>query len=317
VEICAGESAVLQADSEFDNYQWYDADREPIDGETGNTLEINALQSTTNYFVSVTSDACESALQEVEVVVHPIPEAPLSQQEGLCGPGEVSFSALSDIPHLYRWYTDSENTEPVAQGEAGSFRPFVDAHRTFYVSVWSGECESARVPYEVEVYEVPEIDAGEDIFLIPDERANLSVRDDLASYEWSPRAGLSNPNIANPVARPEETTLYTITALTRDGCVVVDDILVNVVNNFPIPNAFSPNGDRLNDYWKLPLAFKYPDCEVTVYNRWGKIVFRSQGYGDPWDGMLPNGQVLEGTFLYKIRLQPDQEVRTGKVTLIR
>lgn len=317
IEICEGESAVLQANSELSFFRWYDSDREPIDGENTNVLQTDILQTSTSFFVSVVNEGCESDLQEAKVVVHPIPEAPLPQQEGLCGPGEVMFSALPEIQYVYRWYLGSEDAEPIAEGEAGSYRPYVEENTTFFVSVWSGECESVRVAYEVEVYDIPEMDAGEDIFLIPDEEGLLSVRDDLASYEWYPSDGLSNPNIANPVARPDETTLYTITAVTEDGCVIEDDILVNVVNNFPIPNAFSPNDDSLNDYWELPLAFKYPDCEVTVYNRWGKIVFRSQGYGDPWDGRLANGQVLEGTFLYKIRLEPNQQVRTGKVTLIR
>jgi gliding motility-associated-like protein len=316
-EKCAGEYAILQANSELTTYRWYNADRELIDGEQTSSLQTDILQYSTSFFVSVVKDRCESALKEVNVVVHPIPKAPLSQQEGLCGPGEAMFSALPEAEYEYRWYTNSDHSNPVAEGEAGSFRPFVEENTTFFVSAWSGECESPRVPYEVKVYEVPQIDAGEDIFLIPDEQGSLSVRSDLASYEWFPREGLSDPYIANPVVRPEQTTLYTIKARTHDGCIIEDDILVNVVNNFPIPNAFSPNGDSLNDYWKLPLAFKYPDCVITVYNRWGKVVFHSEGYNEPWDGRLPNGQLLEGTFLYKIHLEPDQQVRTGKITIIR
>ena len=67
-----------------------------------------------------------------------------------------------------------------------------------------------------------------------------------------------------------------------------------------IPNAFTPNGDGINDLWNIPQLADYPNCLVSVYSRYGNLVFQARGYGKPWDGTSNGTLVPAGTYYYRI-----------------
>jgi gliding motility-associated-like protein len=84
-----------------------------------------------------------------------------------------------------------------------------------------------------------------------------------------------------------------------------------------IPNAFSPNGDGVNDRWEVEGLRAIPGCRVEVYNRWGQQVFASVGYERPWDGTWHGKQAPVGTYYYVIRAKPKDKPYTGWVALLR
>ncbi len=66
-----------------------------------------------------------------------------------------------------------------------------------------------------------------------------------------------------------------------------DSVLMTPLNEvcLVIPNAFSPNGDLVNDEWNIGLKDLYPLIEVKIFNRWGELIWKSEkGYPRPWDG---------------------------------
>jgi len=93
------------------------------------------------------------------------------------------------------------------------------------------------------------------------------------------------------------------------------------VYNPRIPTVFTPNNDGKNDLFILEdLAVLYPDCEVTIVNRWGNIVYESSGYIDPWDGTLRNeGEPVPlGTYFYRIDLNDgSNDLITGSISVVR
>ena len=71
-----------------------------------------------------------------------------------------------------------------------------------------------------------------------------------------------------------------------------------------IPNAFSPNGDKVNDTYIIPCASKHPEASLDVYDRWGMEVWSSNGkpYDDTWHGQNTQGKVLpDGTYYIMYR----------------
>ena len=66
--------------------------------------------------------------------------------------------------------------------------------------------------------------------------------------------------------------------------------------DFIIPNIITPNGDGSNDTFKIKGLENYPGTQVTIFNRWGNEVFRSDNYNNDWDG----SQLNEGTYYYLI-----------------
>jgi gliding motility-associated-like protein len=63
-----------------------------------------------------------------------------------------------------------------------------------------------------------------------------------------------------------------------------------------VPNAFTPNNDGRNDLFKVLNAVKTEDFELTVYNRWGQLVFQTRNWKQGWDGKL--GGREQGTAAY-------------------
>jgi gliding motility-associated-like protein len=85
-----------------------------------------------------------------------------------------------------------------------------------------------------------------------------------------------------------------------------------------IPNAFTPNGDGVNDFWNIPELADFPTCIVSIYTRYGSLVFQSRGYGKPWDGTSNGSPVPMGTYYYIIDPRQDNiKPLSGYVAVIR
>ena len=83
-------------------------------------------------------------------------------------------------------------------------------------------------------------------------------------------------------------------------------------------NAFSPNGDLINDIWKINSSFLYENSEVMIYNRWGKQIFHSLGYKNGWDGLNSfQNEVAEGVYFYVIDLKNGSKQLKGSVSVFR
>lgn len=135
------------------------------------------------------------------------------------------------------------------------------------------------------------------------------------TYEWSPTSGLSGNTIADPVAQPSETTVYTVTTQIN-GCTYSDSVTVWVKRLVNPVNTFTPNGDGINDTWEIPELRSFPQADVSIYDRWGQRVFHSVGYREPFTGAgLPTA-----TYYWYIQVN-DVKGRsapyTGYVTLVR
>lgn len=93
-------------------------------------------------------------------------------------------------------------------------------------------------------------------------------------------------------------------------------VVPNTGNKILIPNAFSPNGDGMNDTWEITSITGNTNVIVEIYNRWGELIFYSKGYTEPWNGTYKNQPVLEGTYAYIVRVD-DSTVLRGTVLVVR
>ena len=142
-------------------------------------------------------------------------------------------------------------------------------------------------------------------------------------YMWIPDNGtLSNPNINNPVATPTDTTLYTVIAMNSFGCTDTAHVIINIdynVNDI-IPTAFTPNGDGLNDIFRV-VNLKYQKLiDFRVFNRWGQQIYQTINPDAGWDGNYKGEPQDPGVYYYMVILgKPDgtQKYYSGDVTLIR
>ena len=74
----------------------------------------------------------------------------------------------------------------------------------------------------------------------------------------------------------------------------------------------------MNDTWDLENTFLYFDSEISIYGRYGSLIFQSVGYTASWDGKNENGNdVAEGAYFYHIEIGHDFDPIKGSVTIIR
>jgi len=86
---------------------------------------------------------------------------------------------------------------------------------------------------------------------------------------------------------------------------------------FAIPNAFSPNADNINDKWIIRGLKDYDNCTVEIFTRYGRLVFRSQSYQQPWDGTYNGSPMPVGTYYYLIDLRNGEKPLSGPLTLLK
>jgi gliding motility-associated-like protein len=98
---------------------------------------------------------------------------------------------------------------------------------------------------------------------------------------------MSNSNSLSPTVNPPDNITYTLNVVSNAGCGSARaDVHVRILKTVTVPNAFSPNGDGINDVWNIEELQMYTDCELVVFNRYGAEVFRTKGYNKKWDGTV-------------------------------
>lgn len=152
-------------------------------------------------------------------------------------------------------------------------------------------CDST-VFLTLHVNNVPVINATTDKpIVLPGEEVQLDVTASGSySYNWTPAGAVSNPLITNPTAIVNTPTWFVVRASDiATECASVDSVFVDVEilpcvkENIFIPNAFTPNGDGINDIF-LPRSTILVTMQLEVYDRWGNKVFQSSDPTVGWDG---------------------------------
>ncbi len=171
----------------------------------------------------------------------------------------------------------------------------------------------------------PVINAGPDKTIVDGDEVILegSGTTTPASIAWTPNSTLTGANTYTPVAKPNTTTIYTLTVRDNNNCTSTDNMVVNVIPYcLKVMNAFTPNGDGQNDVWIVTNNGGSCTKQVfaTVFNRYGNIVFKDDNYQNKWDGTYKGKPVADGTYYYAItyRLINGASITLkGDVTILR
>lgn len=265
------------------------------------------------YIVTITFKSC-SVSDSIYLRVFPNTQASVSAGGGICEGAGMVISASGGTQYAWLPVTGLSSASvanPVAS-------PLDTTRYKVTVTNPFGCVDSAFVT--VNVWRKPLVNAGPDQQIFSGEPATLNgtVSGTAASYSWWPSLAMQNSGSLTPVVSPEETTTYTLTAVSGMGCGTVnDDVIIKVYKAIKPPNVFSPNGDGINDTWIIPGLETYPESVVSVYNRTGQLVFRTRSVGKIWDGMYNGKPVPVGTYYFVIDLSVPRPPVSGWVLVIR
>lgn len=217
----------------------------------------------------------------------------------------------------YLWQDGSTN-QVYYTGEAGTYQV------QLINSAWN--CTYNEI--ETFVNPLPMVWLGNDTVLFGTQAITLPrhVSDNVIFYNWS--TGDVTPTLT--VDGTLGTQIISLTVTDNNGCSNSDEITIAAADysNLRIPAAFTPNGDGINDTWLFPapdginqhLWVYLNNVDVKIFNRWGKMVWSSEGMFKPWDGKGLNGKDLPmDSYHYIIRIHVDNKTFTykGSVTIVR
>ena len=281
------------------SYQWYDDNMNEILGETSSIIE-DLCEAW--YFVSTTdANNCE-VLDSVYAELY----FPLGNIVDLSTTTVHNDNDLWGAePYTYLW----DNGDITAHGNICP-----GLHR-----VWVTDVNGCEVVEDVVVEDIILNLIPSDI-IIECDITNLDVELEINasggtgeySYLWS------SGETSNPINVSLNPGLYSVEIIDENLCMIDTAFRIAAFTSDCVPNVFTPNGDDVNDVWLLEDAFFYSDSEVKVYNRYGKLVFKSVGYETPWDGKNQTGNYVEdGAYFYVIDLGDEFDKIKGSVSIIR
>lgn len=195
------------------------------------------------------------------------------------------------------------------------------AATTIYTITATGTNACAdSVSVKISVFKKPVVWAGDDKVLINGQSALLNAVLDTAgiNFFWTPVVFLDDPLKLNAITKPNRDIEYVLHAVSGFGCgIATDTVLIKVYNDLFIPNAFSPDGNGINDRWEIKALTAYPLAKVLLFNRYGELVFESKSVTDYWDGTYKGKKAAAGIYVYVIDLKNNSPIIKGEVLIVR
>jgi gliding motility-associated-like protein len=171
------------------------------------------------------------------------------------------------------------------------------------------------------VFTGAQANAGSDVLIIAGDVIQLNGSGTAGTYLWTPATGLSATNVLRPMASPTQTTTYTLQVTSPQGCIATDQVLVNVVPYCVKPmEAFTPNGDGINDVWLITNGGCLKTAKAEVFNRYGHKVFEDNDFHNNWNGTYKGSALPDGTYYFVITYQLINQKAVylkGNVTILR
>jgi gliding motility-associated-like protein len=180
--------------------------------------------------------------------------------------------------------------------------------------------------YTITIQDNPIVDAGEDVTVCFKNSVTLQATG-ADSYTWN--NGVMNgmaylPNLG--------VTEFIVIGSSTGGCIGTDTVIVTVIDDcenedevvFWVPNTFTPDNDQFNQSFNIVFYSGYDpfSFELTLYNRWGELIWESHDANVGWDGTYNNGmKVPDGVYTWKVRFKRIQndlkETFHGHVNVLR
>lgn len=279
--ICKGDSLLVNADVGNNQaiYSWND----------GTIGAINTLSTEGSYRIDVQLSEC-SIVDSITIELINLPELAFLNPDTLACQGDTITLTAQYVPTNELFWFDGSMEPEINVAESGSY----------WVEVFDGQCINQQT-INIEFREAPELTLGPDTLITcSTEVIILNSGGIEGRYLWQDGSTTNNYIV-------EESGRYSL--IVGDGaCRVADDIYVSFIDcedaAVYVPNIFSPNGDGINDEFKI---FTSPDYEILEYqlqlfDRWGALIFMTNDINNAWNGNWRGELSVSGTYIYQLEL---------------
>jgi gliding motility-associated-like protein len=315
LSICAGQTSTLSAFG-ASNYTWSPSIT-ITNPNSSSTIATPALSTIYNVIGSTgtASFLCTSS-NTVQVTILPVPTITVSPQIVICEGQSSTIYAVG--ANTNTWSPTIGLTNPYAAST--NLSPNGSGTFIYTVTAVNINC-AATETVEVIVNPLPIINAGSDTTINIDNSLVLfGTGNTNVGFLSTDGTQLSCNYCYSLTVNPQNNTCYTLEGINNFGCRTTDDICVTVTKDWDvfIPNAFTPNGDKNNEFF-IPVGYGITEMRLTIFDRWGHLVFKSNGETIGWDGKK-NGQLCEqGVYIYQaevLSISGTNLKKSGHVTLL-
>ncbi|MCX6257203.1 MAG: gliding motility-associated C-terminal domain-containing protein [Bacteroidia bacterium] len=331
ISICTGDSTQIFVSSNGTNchYTWSTSPDMSNPFNTTDSMVTVHPADTTAYYCLVSTDYCNELINinvntsQVDLLAEP--------GFTICFGDSVQLNAVTNNPNenlVFNWQPASH----ILSGEHSQHPVISISEPTIFnvtaTNAW-GCSDTSSILVSISDFSlsnyniiVPDYDT---IYQYQSAQVHVTAPISGLTYHWLPLTGNPDPSSQNPVLSPLQTTTYYVTVSDSYGCerfdsitIVVKDVLCNDLYVF-VPNAFTPNGDKVNDVLYVQ-SVVVKDLYFAVYDRWGEKVFETTDVAKGWNGTF-RGQALDpAVFVYYLKatcLNGRVFEKHGNITLIR
>lgn len=336
--VCGGSAASFSVTAAGTNlsYQWQSSSdgttwTNVINGTSGilELSNVQVAQSGTEYRV-ILSSACSNITSDMATLTVNENAAITAQpqNQSVCENGDVTFSvAATGTKTSYQWQSsaDGTNWDNVTDGTDPTLNlssiPASDNGIKYRVLVNSVCMTVASDVVILTVNPLP------DIAITADKANPVSKGDEVNlaaagadTYQWKFVPGIEGgQNNAILQVRPTENETYHVTGTTAAGCSAQKDYAVQIATDYNLiaNNIVTPNGDGINDTWFIKNIDVYPNNEVMIFDRSGRMIYYKKNYDNQWNGTINGSLLQEGTYYYVFKVDGGKKIFKGFIELIR
>ncbi len=209
-----------------------------------------------------------------------------------------------------------------SDGSGGQYYPATSTEE-IWVRVIDGYGCSRYDTVSLLVHNLPVVQLGNDTVLCDDNEPLVLYPGDFAEYHWVTNTGEYSDSYLEVYPSKVEIDTIRLAILDYNECPGADTMLLlpcDIEGLFKeMPNAITPNGDGDNDVWNIPFMDNFPDAKLEIFDRWGRLVYRTTSVGEePWDGTSKGKDLPMDAyyFMLELNLLHAQPI-VGTVNLIR
>lgn len=312
-KICHGNNTSIVASGAL-SYTW--APEVNMTHVNQNVAVVTPSASTNYTVMGINQIGTVTCMMTKEIMIEVVPQvtAAVNYSVAVCQGESVKLQAGGSDTYVWAPSTGLSNTT-IANPYAS---PVQTTTYTVFVSN-GGYCGSSATVL-VKVNPQPTVDAGPDMRFNIDEPMYLNARG-TGTLTWIMGDGILCKDCPDSQIMPTSSGCYKIQAVTAAGCKAIDEVCIEVTNDFAIyiPNIFTPNYDGLNDVF-LVYGTGITKLEMNIFDRWGEKLFTSNDQKKGWDGTSKGLECKDDVYTYLVNyttMDGKKHTKTGHVTILK
>lgn len=294
VSRCGAGAVTLQATTDVGNINWYASLTGGAIIGSGTNLNLSNITQNSTYFAEAINNGCTNGNRiAINILIYE-PPVVTDQELILCKSGNLTLDA--EISNLTYLWSTGETTQTIQITTPGTYNVTLTN---------SANCSSSKkiTVTEHDVPEIDRIDVNETTVVI----YLINTKD---YFEYSVDGiNYQSTNVFFNVA----SGLQTAYAREKNSCGIDTAPFVILI----APKFFTPNNDSYNDVWEIKGLSNYPEAEVTIFDRYGKLITKLNAAKPSWDGTFNKNLLPATDYWYVLKIDSSSPEKRGHFSLKR